>query len=116
MPVRISKNRVALENVPLNLAAELDVASASTTNIGAALSNNVRITGTTTITAFDSVNPGIIRFIRFAGSLTLTHNATTLKLPGSANITTSADDRAIARSFGSATGKSLTIRNPPAKR
>ena len=101
MPVRISKNRVALENIPLNLAAEADVASAATCNIGAALSNNVRITGTTTITAFDTVAAGIFRFIRFAGALTLTHNSTTLKLPGSANITTSADDRAIARSFGS---------------
>lgn len=101
MPVRISKNRVALENIPLNLAAEADVASGGTTNIGAALSNNVRITGTTTITAFDSVSAGIIRFIRFGGVLTLTHNSTTLKLPGAANITTALDDRAIARSFGS---------------
>ncbi len=101
MPVRISKNRVSLENIPLNLAAEVDVASATTCNIGSATSNNVRITGTTTITAFDTVASGIIRFIRFSGALTLTHNATTLKLPGSSNITTSADDRAIARSFGS---------------
>ncbi len=101
MPVRISKNRVALENIPLNLAAEVDVASGATTNIGAALSNNVRITGTTTITAFDTVSAGIIRFIRFSEVLTLTHNATTLKLPGAANITTATDDRAIARSFGS---------------
>ncbi len=100
MPIRISKNRVSLENIPLNLAAEVDVASATTCNIGSATSNNVRITGTTTITAFDTVASGVIRFVRFAGSLTLTHNSTTLKLPGSSNITTSADDRAIARSMG----------------
>ncbi len=101
MPIRISKNRVSLENIPLNLAAEVDVASATTTNIGAATSNNVRITGTTTITAFDSVSAGVLRFIRFAGVLTLTHNATTLILPGAANITTAAGDTALFTSLGS---------------
>ena len=105
MPVRISKNRVALENIPLNLAQELDVASAATTNIGAALSNNLRITGTTAITAFDNVSPGIIRFLRFDSALTLTHNATTLILPGGANITTALGDSALAVSLGSGNWK-----------
>ena len=101
MPVRISKNRVALENIPLNHAAEVNVASATTTNIGAALSNNVQITGTTTITAFDTVAAGICRWGRFAGVLTFTHNATSLILPGAANITTAANDRFFALSLGS---------------
>ncbi len=101
MPVRISKNRVALENIPLNEAATVIVASATSTPIGAAASNNVDISGTTTITSFDTVAEGINRKGRFTGALTLTHNATSLILPGAANITTTANDRYEARSLGS---------------
>jgi hypothetical protein len=50
-----------------------------------------RITGTVTITSFGS-QPNAIRFVRFAGALTLTHNATTLILQGGANRITAADD------------------------
>lgn len=81
--------------------AETTVASAGTTNIGAAASDKVEITGTTTITAFDTVAAGIKRYGRFAGVLTLTHNGTSLILPGAANITTAAGDRFIAYSLGS---------------
>lgn len=84
-----------------NLAAEVDVASATTTDIGAAASNNVRITGTTTITGLGTAAAGITRNIRFAGALTLTHNGTSLILPGGANITTAANDTATALSLGS---------------
>ncbi len=78
----------------------VDVASGATTNVGAAASNYVRITGTTTITAFDTVAAGIWRFIRFAGILTFTHSSA-LILPGAANITTAAGDTALAISEGS---------------
>lgn len=81
--------------------AFVNVASGATTNIGAATSPNVNITGTTTITAFDNVDAGIKRFAKFAGALTLTHNATSLILPGAANITTTAGDTAIFISEGS---------------
>ncbi len=81
--------------------AQATVASASTCNIGAAASTEVSITGTTTITAFDSVAAGIVREGVFAGVLTLTHNATSLKLPGGANITTATNDRFRALSLGS---------------
>lgn len=101
MAIRISKNRVALVSIPLNMAAETDVASSGTTNIGAALSNNIRITGTTTITAFDTVAAGIRRNVRFQGALTLTHNGTSLILPGGQNILTVADDTAEFLSLGS---------------
>ena len=80
--------------------AETDIASAATTNIGAAASVNLRITGTTTITSFGTVANGVTRNLRFAGALTLTHNATSLILPGGANITTAAGDTAVARSLG----------------
>lgn len=88
----------ALEDYSL-IAAKLDavqnwvdVASATTTDIGAAASINVRITGTTTITGLGTVAAGTFRRVRFAGILTLTHNGTSLILPGAANITTAAGD------------------------
>jgi hypothetical protein len=81
--------------------AEIDLASASTTNIGAQQSDNVRITGTTTITSFGTIASGVTRHLRFAAALTLTHNATSLILPGGANITTAAGDTATAVSLGS---------------
>lgn len=77
------------------------VASASTCDIGAANSNNVIISGTTTITSLGTANNGVHRFVRFSGALTLTHNATSLILPGGANITTAADDTALFVSSGS---------------
>jgi hypothetical protein len=81
--------------------AEIDLASAGTTDIGAQASNNVRITGTTTITSFGTIASGVTRQLRFAASLTLTYNATSLILPGGANITTAAGDTATAVSLGS---------------
>ncbi len=78
-----------------------DIASASTVNIGAAVGGFMHVTGTTTITAFDTVTTGTERTLKFDGILTLTHNATSLVLPGAANITTAAGDTAIFRSEGS---------------
>ena len=79
---------------------EVDLASAATTDLSA-VGSNVRITGTTTITSFGTVANGVTRQLRFAAALTLTHNATSLILPGGANITTAAGDTATARSLGS---------------
>jgi len=78
-----------------------DVASATTTDLGAQANEAIRITGTTTITGFGTVASGTTRKLRFAAALTLTHNATSLILPGAANITTAANDTAIAVSLGS---------------
>lgn len=78
------------------------IASASTTAIGANTDGNyVHITGTTTITSFGTVAAGISRVVVFDGALTLTHNATSLILPGGANITTAAGDAAEFISEGS---------------
>ena len=85
----------------LNFAPWVDLASATTTDIGAQTSNNVRITGTTTITSFGTAASGVTRELRFAGALTLTHNATSLILPFGANIITTAGDTCTARSLGS---------------
>ena len=86
---------------------ETDVASATTTDIGAATTAAVRITGTTTITGLGTVSAGTMRAVRFAGALTLTHNATSLILPSSANITTVAGDSLFAVSLGSGNWKVL---------
>ncbi len=80
---------------------ETAVASATTTDLGAVNSPLVSITGTTTITGFGTAAAGRIRRGRFTGILTLTHNATSLILPGGANITTAAGDRLEAVSLGS---------------
>jgi len=81
--------------------AATDVASATTTDLGAVASNYVRITGTTTITGLGTVSAGIWKVVRFAAALTLTHNATSLILPGAASILTAAGDMAMFVSEGS---------------
>lgn len=78
------------------------VASAATTDIGAVTSQNVTVTGTTTITAFGTAPAGTFRCLVFSGILTLTHNAASLILPnGGANIATAAGDSLQAVSLGS---------------
>lgn len=77
-----------------------DIASAATTDIGAATGRFVHITGTTTITSLGTKTAGVVRFVVFDGALTLTHNATSLILPGAANINTAAGDGAIFISEG----------------
>jgi hypothetical protein len=80
--------------------AQVSMGSAATVAIGAAAGNYIGITGTTTITAFDTMQAGAERTLEFAAALTLTHNATSLILPGGANITTAAGDVATFRSEG----------------
>lgn len=77
-----------------------DIASAATTDIGASAGRFVHITGTTTITSFGTKAAGVVREVVFDGALTLTHNSTSLILPGAANIVTAAGDTAILVSEG----------------
>lgn len=69
-----------------------DIASAGTISIGEG--GYFHVTGTTTITDIDfgTDKAGRAVWLIFDGALTLTHNATTLILPGGANITTAAGD------------------------
>lgn len=82
-----------------------DIASAGTTDIGAVSGLSHTITGTTTITNLGTVSAGIWKVLTFAGVLTLTHNGTSLILPGAANITTAAGDVAVVQSLGSGNWK-----------
>lgn len=77
------------------------IASASTTDLSTVGSENVTVTGTTTITGLGTAPAGTFRRLLFSGSLLLTYNATSLILPGSKNITTLAGDVAEAISLGS---------------
>jgi hypothetical protein len=78
-----------------------DLASASTVDLSTATGNYVDITGTTTITGFGTVAAGQVFTLQFNGALILTHNATSLILPGKVNITTEAGDVAVMVSEGS---------------
>lgn len=70
------------------------VASATTTDIWSIAGDYVHVTGTTTITSLGTAPyAGAERTVIFDGALTLTHNATSLILPGAVNITTAANDR-----------------------
>ena len=92
---------LVMSGAAINQAKGADIASATTTDIGAATGNYVDVTGTTTITGLGTVQAGTERKVRFTGALTLTHNATSLILPGAANITTASGDVADFVSLGS---------------
>ena len=92
---------LTMSGAAINEAVRVDVASATTCDIGAAASNYVRITGTTTITGLGTIASGARRKVVFGGILTLTHNATSLILPTGANITTAAGDCVEFESEGS---------------
>ena len=77
-----------------------NIASAATTNLANATGNFTDITGTTAITGLGTVAAGQLFFLRFTGALTFTHNATSLILPGAANITTANGDIACMLSLG----------------
>lgn len=97
-----------LSNKTINEAKGADIASATTTDIGAATGNYVNVTGTTTITGLGTVQAGTRRIVNFTGALTLTHNATSLILPTAANITTAAGDTAVFVSLGSGNWKCVS--------
>ena len=82
--------------------AEVSVAAAGTTDVGAAASRHVFVTGAATITGFGTAPAGRRRDLRFEGVCTLTNNVTSLILPnGGSNITTAAGDRMGLLSLGS---------------
>jgi hypothetical protein len=82
-------------------ATSSNIASAATTNLATATGWYVPVTGTTTITSFGTVASGQMYVLLFSGALTLTYNATSMLLPGAANIVTAANDTAIMVSQGS---------------
>ena len=84
-----------------------DIASSTTPALGATEGLMHDITGTATITGFDTVRAGIWKVLKFEGAATLTHNATNLILPSAANITTADGDVALFISEGSGNWRCL---------
>lgn len=88
--------------------AQDTIASATTTDIGSKDAGSLTVTGTTTITGLGTVSAGIRKWLTFNNTLTLTHNGSSLILPGAANITTAAGDVALVESQGSGNWRCLT--------
>lgn len=78
-------------NPPAAAAAEVAIASASTTDISSLSSEYVSISGTANITSLGST-PTVKRFCRATGAFTITPNGSTLQAPGNAPITAQAGD------------------------
>lgn len=97
----------SMSGAAFNEAKGANIASATSTPIGAATGNLVHVTGVTTITSFDTVQAGTLREVVFDGILTLTHDATALILPNGANITTAAGDSALFVSEGAGNWRCL---------
>lgn len=79
------------------------MASAATTDLGTAPSQNINITGTASISSFGSSAKAASPFyqLTFAGAATLVYNATSMILPGGGNIYVQAGDTATALYLGS---------------
>lgn len=78
-------------NPPSATTAEVTVASGTTADVLGAASDYVALSGTSTITSLGT-GANKIKFVRATGAFTLTHNATSLILPGVANIVAASGD------------------------
>lgn len=99
-----------LRNVMADISNWTDsdtLASGTTTDLGSVQGMYVSISGTSTITSFGTLKSGMVRFLKFDAAATLTHNATSLILPGAANITAVAGDTATFVSLGSGNWRCL---------
>ena len=101
--------RQAMSDLAQRLGTSFTLASATTPALGDQEEEYGTISGTTTITGFGTPGGGgTFGFeVMFSGALTLTHNATSLILPGGANIVTAAGDTARFRHEGSGNWRCL---------
>lgn len=88
------------EVVKLNSSSG-NITAAATTDLGALSGDTGPLIGATPITSFGIADYGVERKIICGGGNNITYNATTLIVPGSANIVTAAEDVFVAKSFGS---------------
>ena len=68
------------------------LAAATTLNIGATNTNEIIVTGSTAITAFDTSPAGTRRILLFQGTPTITHSIGAIVLPNATSLTVSAGD------------------------
>jgi hypothetical protein len=76
-----------------------DIASAATMDVGAVASENLRVTGTTTVTSLGTAASGVTRTLRAAAGFQLTHSAN-IVCPSAANLVLLADDYVRVSSLG----------------
>lgn len=100
-----SNVQLALDSINKLGKKGADIASAGTTDLSTATGNYVHITGSVTITSFGTVTTGHMRHLVFDGAPLITHNGTSLILPGAANIQAVAGDTALMRSEGAGNWK-----------
>ncbi len=84
------------------------IASAATTTILSANTLFIAISGVATITSFGTdvaANRNQIKFVRATGAFTMTHNGTSLILPGAADITCAAGDTFVVLSDASSNAR-----------
>jgi hypothetical protein len=82
--------------------ASSTLSSAATTDLGTATTNLVNVTGSATVTSFGSSAKAQspLYFLYFAAGITLTYNASAIKIPGNDDILTQVNDFAIALYLG----------------
>ena len=113
MPIRISKNRVQMEGVRLNLARTTVASAATTADIWTVPGNQIDFTGTATVTAFPNApQGGVERTLICAGACSFTAGANML-IDGVASgntVTCAANDTVIVRSVSTTQFKLSRIR------
>jgi hypothetical protein len=86
-----------------------DIASSSTTDLGAVEGKFHDITGTATISSFGTVRIGIEKWLKFSSTPTLTHNSTSLILLSGSSRTVKAGDVGLYVSEGSGNWRELVF-------
>jgi len=97
----VMQGRVTMSGAAFNEAATVTIASSTTPAIFAAASNTITMTGTATITGFDTIAAGVRRLIYHSGAQSITHDATSMILLGGASMTVAAGDVTEWLSLGS---------------
>lgn len=82
-------------------ANSVSITAGTTTDLSLSTGDRVPITGAATITSFGTVLAGAVRALVFDSAATITHNDTSLILPGKRNILTKPGDAFVFRSLGS---------------
>ncbi len=78
-------------------------ATTDLTTVDASIVTVNHTTGTVAISSFGAVPAGQLRYVRFAvtgGTLTITHNTTSLIVPGGADVTVADNDRVLVEGLG----------------
>ncbi len=91
----------------LSLSTGADMASATTLDLATATGNTVYVTGTASITSLGTVQAGAEFNLVFDAAATIVYNATSMRLPGTANITTAQGDVMRVQSRGSGNWRCL---------